>query len=258
MSTTQPDIRRASSPARRARRARGFAAATGAELGGAEGEVTRARLLGAGLAPLQARQGRDRERRLHHPPHPRRLRRRADRRSTSSGTGRTTSSPDARRRRPRCPVGPMTHVDELRRRGKTETAPRPRRRRTARPRRVPAPPLRRARLARGRAALDVRRDARSASLLGAIAGYYRGWIDTIISRLTEITMAFPVAALHRSRSRRPSGSAARTTITFGGSSARGRHARPDLHASSAGSTRRGSSARRCSRCARRSSSRRRG
>jgi len=27
--------------------------------------------------------------------------------------------------------------------------------------------------------------------LGAIAGYYRGWVDTIISRLTEITMAFP-------------------------------------------------------------------
>ena len=28
-------------------------------------------------------------------------------------------------------------------------------------------------------------------LLGLIAGYYRGWVDTIISRLTEITMAFP-------------------------------------------------------------------
>ena len=27
--------------------------------------------------------------------------------------------------------------------------------------------------------------------LGAIAGYFRGWPDTIISRLTEITMAFP-------------------------------------------------------------------
>ena len=26
---------------------------------------------------------------------------------------------------------------------------------------------------------------------GAIAGYYRGWADTIVSRLTEITMAFP-------------------------------------------------------------------
>lgn len=28
-------------------------------------------------------------------------------------------------------------------------------------------------------------------LLGAIAGYFRGWVDTIVSRLTEITMAFP-------------------------------------------------------------------
>jgi peptide/nickel transport system permease protein len=28
-------------------------------------------------------------------------------------------------------------------------------------------------------------------LLGAIAGFFRGWIDTIISRITEITMAFP-------------------------------------------------------------------
>ncbi|MGB2874619.1 MAG: ABC transporter permease [Gaiellaceae bacterium] len=29
-------------------------------------------------------------------------------------------------------------------------------------------------------------------ILGAIAGYFGGWIDTIISRLTEITMAFPL------------------------------------------------------------------
>lgn len=29
-------------------------------------------------------------------------------------------------------------------------------------------------------------------LLGAIAGYYRGWVDTIVSRLTEMVMAFPV------------------------------------------------------------------
>ena len=29
-------------------------------------------------------------------------------------------------------------------------------------------------------------------LLGSIAGYYRGWADTTISRVTEITMAFPV------------------------------------------------------------------
>jgi peptide/nickel transport system permease protein len=29
------------------------------------------------------------------------------------------------------------------------------------------------------------------TILGAAAGYYRGWVDTVISRLTEITMAFP-------------------------------------------------------------------
>jgi peptide/nickel transport system permease protein len=28
-------------------------------------------------------------------------------------------------------------------------------------------------------------------LLGAMAGYFRGWLDTVISRVTEITMAFP-------------------------------------------------------------------
>jgi peptide/nickel transport system permease protein len=28
-------------------------------------------------------------------------------------------------------------------------------------------------------------------LMGAIAGYFRGWVDTVVSRVTEITMAFP-------------------------------------------------------------------
>jgi peptide/nickel transport system permease protein len=28
-------------------------------------------------------------------------------------------------------------------------------------------------------------------MLGSIAGYFRGWVDTIVSRVTEITMAFP-------------------------------------------------------------------
>jgi peptide/nickel transport system permease protein len=28
-------------------------------------------------------------------------------------------------------------------------------------------------------------------ILGSIAGYFRGWIDTLISRVTEVTMAFP-------------------------------------------------------------------
>ena len=31
----------------------------------------------------------------------------------------------------------------------------------------------------------------SGTLLGAVAGYFGGWIDTAISRVTEITMAFP-------------------------------------------------------------------
>ena len=69
-----------------------------------------ARLLGAGLAPAQARQGRDRRRRLHHLPLPRRVLRRTDRRSSSSGTGRTTCSSTRRRPRTLLPVGPMTHV----------------------------------------------------------------------------------------------------------------------------------------------------
>ena len=30
---------------------------------------------------------------------------------------------------------------------------------------------------------------------GTIAGYYRGWPDTIVSRLTEVTMAFPMVLL---------------------------------------------------------------
>ena len=29
------------------------------------------------------------------------------------------------------------------------------------------------------------------TILGAIAGFYRGWADTTISRLVELTMAFP-------------------------------------------------------------------
>ena len=28
-------------------------------------------------------------------------------------------------------------------------------------------------------------------LLGSVAGYFRGWVDTVVSRVTEITMAFP-------------------------------------------------------------------
>jgi peptide/nickel transport system permease protein len=28
-------------------------------------------------------------------------------------------------------------------------------------------------------------------ILGATAGYFRGWVDTVVSRVTEVTMAFP-------------------------------------------------------------------
>ena len=78
--------------------------------------------------------------------------------------------------------------------------------------------------------------------MGAIAGYFRGSIDTVVSRITEITMAFPallfIIALastvgdrldndHLRGSSRPGV----VTLVAG------------LHASSAGSTRRGSCAR---------------
>lgn len=29
-------------------------------------------------------------------------------------------------------------------------------------------------------------------ILGSIAGYFRGWVDTVVSRITEVTMAFPL------------------------------------------------------------------
>ena len=54
--------------------------------------------------------------------------------------------------------------------------------------------------------------------LGAIAGYFRGTTDTVISRLTEVTMAFPVCC---SSSRSPAPSAAGSTASpSAGSSAK--------------------------------------
>ena len=46
-------------------------------------------------------------------------------------------------------------------------------------------------LARGGARRDGLRDGASGCSWASIAGYFRGWIDTVVSRLTEITMAFP-------------------------------------------------------------------
>ena len=52
------------------------------------------------------------------------------------------------------------------------------------------------------------------TVMGALAGYYRGWVDTVVSRLTEITMAFPallfVIALASTVGARLDG------VTFGG------------------------------------------
>ena len=65
------------------------------------------------------------------------------------------------------------------------------------------------------------------TILGAAAGYYRGTIDTVISRLTEITMAFP-ALLFIIAMASTVGSRL-DNITFGGVLGRGvAHARPRL------------------------------
>ena len=98
--------------------------------------------------------------------------------------------------------------------------------------------------------------SRSASSMGLLAGYFRGWVDTVVSRMIEIVMVFPVAALHH---RRPDRRRARALnqITFGflvRASSRSRSS----SRSSAGSIPRASSAASSSRSARRSSSRPRG
>ena len=54
--------------------------------------------------------------------------------------------------------------------------------------------------------------------MGVVAGYFRGWIDSVISRIIEVTMAFPallfIIALAATVGERLN------NITFGGSSAR--------------------------------------
>ena len=58
-----------------------------------------------------------------------------------------------------------------------------------------------------------------AIVLGLLAGYYRGWVDAVISRTLDVIWAFPVLLLgdrarHRARGRRPARSA-RSTISGG-------------------------------------------
>ena len=88
------------------------------------------------------------------------------------------------------PAGPLTYVQATPATGTREADPHSRRRLDPRSRRVPAHSLRRPGVARGGGGGDVDRDVLGL-LLGAVAGFYRGYADTVISRVTEITMAFP-------------------------------------------------------------------
>ena len=121
---------------------------------------TRAWLLGGRLDPLPPRQVRDRRRRLRRPARPGRVHRRADRRPLPRPRA---ERPVRRRLDPKTvlPVGPLSEVSTpaLPGRGRPLHAHllRPRRGRPARPRRVPAPALRHADLARGRRRRDAAR-----------------------------------------------------------------------------------------------------
>ena len=220
---------------------------------GAAGRGQGARLLGAGLAPLPARPRRAREHRLPRPPraspcYPGRV----DRARSCSGTARTTIFFDGARRRPAAGRAVVAR-DELR--DRRDRPAHPRRRRLARPRRVPPPALRRPRVAPGGADLDLRRDddrrhaRRGRRLLPRLGRHDRLAADRDHDGV-------PGAALHhraRAHRRQPAQQRSRSAAC----SARASSRSCSSSRSSAGSTRRGSSARRCSRSARRSSSRRR-
>ena len=173
-------------------------------------------------------------------------------RSSCSATARTISSSTASTTR-LIPVGPWTYVtDPLT--GETQLfilgADG-----HARPRRVPAAALRRPGLARGGGPLDDRRDAhrhdarRDRRLLPRLDRHDRLAPDRDHDGV-------PGAAVHH-RARQHGRQPARQRHVRRRPRQGRRDARPRLLGSSAGSTRRGSSARRCSRCGRRSSSRRR-
>ena len=90
-------------------------------------------------------------------------------------------------------------------------------------------------------------------LMGAIAGFFGGWVDTVVSRLTEIVMAFPYLLFVIALASTVGDRLDNVTLGFLG---HGVLTLVLVLGCSRGSTRRGSSAPRSSRCARRSSSRR--
>ena len=78
-------------------------------------------------------------------------------------------------------------------------------------------------------------------LLGSMAGYFRGWVDTVVSRVTEITMAFPALLFIIALASTVGDSI--NNITFGGIIGPGVFTLFVVLAPSAGSTRPASSAR---------------
>ncbi len=159
---------------------------------------SRARLLGARLAPFPARQGRDRERDLHRPHDPDRLRRRAARAAATPVTGRTTSS------RRLLPGTARTSRSRSSASCRRRSGPSSRTRTRSEDNVMVLGAANRLgqdeflRLLYGaRVSLEVAIFSTLGVMiigviLGSIAGYFRGWTDTIISRVTEISMAFPV------------------------------------------------------------------
>ena len=169
------DQRRGHRPRRRGRdrRGRGYAG-------------SRPRILGKHLAPSPQGQGRLSRWRVHHFPDHRCLRRGTARRpllghgpNDQFFIGGVDSS--------LLPAKPWTHVPTP---SGGKATPDPRRRLDPWPRRVPAHPV------RAQISIEVGIGAMVLSMtiglvLGSAAGYFRGTVDTVISRLTEITMAFP-------------------------------------------------------------------
>ena len=144
------------------------------------------RLLGAGLAPVPPRQDRDRRRRHDHRAAPRRLHRRPDRSALPAPRPErpVLHGADAARRADR-PVSRTSTTGSAARPssslGADSTLGRDEFLRL----------LYGARISFEVALLATFGSISIGVLLGSMAGYFRGWVDTIVSRVTEITMAFP-------------------------------------------------------------------